>query len=409
MVAVLVVTRDPAVELVAEAFQAEGISAELIPDYFHVGRFLQALGFAGGGEVVAILDELAPEVAYPVYKLLHTDREIPTLMLVGENTEQQLARDPHRPRSDEFVAKPARVEELVLRVKALAVRAGYELPRQPFGEIKNDARPPVLRRGALVVVFSVKGGAGKTTVAVNLAVGLRQLLGLKTLLVDTDLWFGDTAVLLNIHTEKSISNAFSEEEDLDLLTIERAIVRHSSGISVLPRPPHLAMAEQLSPAGVVKGIRSCQAVFDFVVVDTHSALDELNLQLLEAADRILILCTPEMSATHNTSRLIEVAHAIGVDDKFSFILNRANSGMSAGLLEKGLGISFWGMIPSAGRPVVEAANLGIPLIVHDMDAAEEITRQLARLVCLVAGQPVPEDLAKKIGAKRRAPSAAARP
>lgn len=282
-VAILVASRDPLVQGLGAALQAQGIRAETFGDYAGAMACLEtwspvAPSAQAKTNLVAVIDcDLPVDVAFDVYSLLRTPGDVPKLILVGPGTPRDVLVGPNRPSLDEYVAKPVGVEELVLRVKALMLRAGYRLPEPGRAEGQEQAKGVGLRWGCAAIVCSAKGGAGKTLVSLNLAVGLRHLFQLNTLLVDADLCFGDIAVLLNISSDKSIFSACAGEE-VDLHALRSSVVVHSSGLSVLLRPPDLPMAERLDPALVVKAVQNCQAVFDFVVVDTHSALDELNLQ-----------------------------------------------------------------------------------------------------------------------------------
>src|SRR5581483_6100885 len=211
----------------------------------------------------------------------------------------------------------------------------------------------------------------------------------KTLLVDADLWFGDVGVLLNLASRKSVFD-ISAEEDTNLGVLQQVLVQHSSGTHLLLRPPDLSTAEKIRSDIVVSAISSYRALFDYVIVDTHPTLDELNLQILDVADRIIMITTPEISAVHHTSRFLEVSGALGISNKLSLVLNRANSGIRLAALEEQLGMAIAGTVVSAGRAVVEAANHGVSLFDHDPGEEAEVTRDMARIVELVAGHPRPE-------------------
>jgi pilus assembly protein CpaE len=324
-------------------------------------------------------------VAFQIYKLLHSTHQVPTLTLVDAERFQQFVLDPHRPPADEYAVKPVGVGELCLRVKAMVLRAGYELPAEPFSD-SGAGRRDGIHHGSITVVFSPKGGIGKSTVAVNVAVALSKFFNQKTLLVDADLWFGDVGVLLNFSSRRSIFDIASEDEP-SLSVLEQALVQHSSGVHLLLRPPDLSTAENIRAEGVVRAIASYRALFDHVIVDTHSALDEMNLQVLDAADRILLITTPEISAVHHTSRFLEISSALGLSSRITLVLNRSNSGIRLAALEEQLGLPIAGTIVSNGKVVVEAANHGVSLFDRDPSEEEEVTRNLIRVAELVAGHP----------------------
>jgi len=389
---VLLISQDRSFEEYATALRSEKINCQVAGSYAEVVSFLERL--TSGGDIeevtqcIAVVDgDIPQDMAFQVFKLLHSAHAVPTLTLVAPERYQQFALDSHRPPLDEYAAKPVGVGELILRVKAMMIRSGYEIPDGSLGYVVG--RSEGIHHGTIIVLFSPKGGVGKSTIAVNLAVGLSRFYDYKTLLVDADLWFGDVGVLLNLASRKSVFD-ISAEEDTNLGVLQQVLVQHSSGTHLLLRPPDLSTAEKIRSDIVVSAISSYRALFDYVIVDTHPTLDELNLQILDVADRIIMITTPEISAVHHTSRFLEVSGALGISNKLSLVLNRANSGIRLAALEEQLGMPIAGTVVSAGRAVVEAANHGVSLFDQDPNEEAEVTRDLARLVELVAGQPRPE-------------------
>jgi len=126
-----------------------------------------------------------------------------------------------------------------------------------------------------------------------------------------------------------------------------------------------------------------------VIVDCAASLDELNLDLLEAATRVLLVVTPEMGALHNTARFLGLAERLGHSEKLTLVLNRSNSGISVEDLQRTLGIPVACGVVSAGRMMLEAVNEGTTLFAMDPTRRERITQDLAAVVELVAGREQP--------------------
>jgi pilus assembly protein CpaE len=279
---------------------------------------------------------------------------------------------------------------LALRVKALILTAGLSLP-SPAAAAPVHQGPlelPEDVRGQLTAVFSVKGGSGKSTIAANLAAGLASLYSFQTLLVDANLWFGDLGVLLNLTSTRSSFDICSGD-DPDLFGLPKAVVPHPSGTSVLLRPPDPLSIEKMKLRTFVDAIERYRSLYEHVIVDCAAALDELNLDLLENATRILLVVTPEMGALHNTARFLGLADRLGHREKISLVLNRANSGISAEDLQRTLGISVACGVVSAGRMMLDAVNEGTTLFARDPTRRERITQDLASIVELVAGRAQP--------------------
>jgi pilus assembly protein CpaE len=257
-----------------------------------------------------------------------------------------------------------------------AVAAGVGVGREP------------VRKGMLVVIASAKGGVGKSVIAAHLAVGLARFYLRETVLVDANLRFGDQAVLLNLKTPRCL------EHLAQLTTVDAAVARdlltpHGSGLRVLVRPHDLVAAETVDPGIVVALVRAYQAISDYVVVDAPTGLEELSLQLCEAADKILVVATPEMTTAAQTIRFLEMAGILGHAQKTSVVLNRANAGIDQRAMTASLGIPVTNSVVSAGQVVLHATNDGVALYDRDPAARQQITKDLRQLVATVAGEPLP--------------------
>jgi pilus assembly protein CpaE len=381
---VLLIAAEGIFDGLRDALASEGLESQTIASARGVGNAIEE-----NPRCVAVLDADMPQAgAFEVYKLLREHESIPVLMLVPAESYRTFLLDPLRGANEECVAKPVENDELVLRVKALMFRAGF----RPTAAVASDTDQHGRTReapGKLITVFHAKCGVGASTVASNLAVGLARLHEYRVLLVDADLWFGDLAVLMNAPAKQSLFDTLVSG-DFEPADLRRALVHHDSGVYLLLRPDDPSVAERLDPGLVTRAIASCRATFDFVIVDTPPTLGEMTLQILDVAQQILLVTTPELAAVHNSARFLRIADAIGYASKISIVLNRANSGIPTELLEEHLALSARVTLPSAGRLVVDAANRGVPLMaVSELDGNDEMMRGLLELIELVAPTPPP--------------------
>jgi pilus assembly protein CpaE len=384
---VLIVSRDPDITQVSSTLQTEGITSRSVSSIHE----LQSAFGAAKGLCVAVLDgDLVKQADFPVVDVLERLRGQPLLVLLATDGDAYTQADPERTAIEEYVRKPIVTSVLALRIKALILAAGLTLPsptpvqHQVNGLLDLTEGP----RGQLTVVFSAKGGSGKSTIAANLAAGLASLYSFQTLLVDASLWFGDLGVLLNLTSSRSSFDVCGRG-DPDLFALPKAVVAHASGASVLLRPPDPLSVEKINPRNFVDAVERYRSLYEHVIVDTAAALDELNLDLLESATRILLVVTPEMGAIHNTARFLALAERLGHTKKISLVLNRSNSGISAEDLQRTLGIGVACGVVSAGRMMLDAVNEGTTLFARDPSRRERITQDLTAIVELVAGREQP--------------------
>ena len=239
-------------------------------------------------------------------------------------------------------------------------------------------------RSKLIVVYAPKGGVGKTTIAFNLAVALGQA-GTRTALVDGSLQFGDLRSLLRVPADApSILDLPTDR--IGETDLQDVLWRDPSGIDILLAPPRVEMAEMVSVRDVEKSLSLLRRLYGAVVVDMPSALGDIPLALLDAADAILEIVTYDSTTIRNTLAVAEAFRAIGYPpSKVQYIVNRADStgGIAAEDLARALGRVPEHTIVSDGKLVVQANNEGLPFVLANPDAP--ISRDIAKLAADVMG------------------------
>ena len=138
--------------------------------------------------------------------------------------------------------------------------------------------------GRVIAVFSPKGGVGKTTIAVNLALALTDKGNRQVCLVDFDLAFGDVAITLQLFPTHTIEHAIGSENNVDVALLESLLARYQDSLKVLPAPSHPDVRERISPTLIQQTLTTLRTMFDYVVVDTAPAFDEQTLTVLEETD-----------------------------------------------------------------------------------------------------------------------------
>lgn len=169
-------------------------------------------------------------------------------------------------------------------------------------------------------VFSTKGGTGKTTVAVNLAVAL-QKTGKRVALVDLDLQFGDVGVFLNIPGCDTISDLASEQ-NLSPSVVNSYLYRHETGLRVLCAPVSPELAELVKTEHIDRVLTVLRAEFDYVICDLAPALDDITLFALDRSDTVYFITNPEIPTLKNTRTCMNVLQVLNLAGKIRFVLNR---------------------------------------------------------------------------------------
>ncbi len=291
----------------------------------------------------------------------------------------------------EFLVKPFSSDELTASIRQVSSREREKQSR--FGVPSPTGAGPTKGTshdtdGLVVAVFSPKGGVGRTTVAVNLAVAAATELGKKVVVMDGSFQFGDVGVLLNLNPKsKSIADLIPELEAGELDSIDTFVIDHTSGVRVLLAPPSPEMAEMITPAGVKKVVETLRRSHDLVVVDCTAFFNDTTLAILDAADVILTMLSLEITSIKNIRLFLEVAEQLGYESgKVRLVLNRADStlGIRVADVEHSIGRKVDETIVSDGRSVVYALNRGIPFFISNREA--QVSQDILRLARSVVGE-----------------------
>lgn len=177
-------------------------------------------------------------------------------------------------------------------------------------------------RDQIVVIYSPKGGVGKSTYAVNLAFSLATCANLnaRVILVDMDVSFGNVASILGLPHKANLLNWIRGDFKENLADL--VYVHQESGLHVLMSPPNPVDAGDINYAVVDKMLSILSKRYDFVVVDTNPALRALHKACFEWADTIVLVSTPQKPALRDVKSMENVFKAMQIPlDKVRLVIN----------------------------------------------------------------------------------------
>lgn len=242
--------------------------------------------------------------------------------------------------------------------------------------------------GRVITVFSPKGGVGKTTMAVNLALALTERGARRVCLVDLDLAFGDVAITMQLFPTHSIEHAIGSEETLDAAQLDTLLTRHADSMMVLAAPAHPDVRERVSPALVGKVLRTLREGFDFVVVDTAPSFDEQVLTALDETDECVIVATLDVPTLKNVKVALETLDMLDIARGHRhLLLNRADDavGITPDKVEGILGMPVAASV-SSSVDVAAATNSGNPIVVAT--PGHQTSQAVRALASEIAGVPL---------------------
>jgi len=375
---------------------------------------------ASGPEAVEMAASVKPDVVLMDINMPGMDgitateklaAEVPTaaVIMMSVQGEADYLRRSMLAGAREFLVKPFSSDELTASIRQVWTREKDKQSRYaPVVAPAETTRSAGGDPASVVAVFSPKGGVGRTTIAVNLAVAAAQD-GKRVALVDSSFQFGDVGVLLNLNPRnKSMADLAGElqaGEQYD--SLDSFLVAHSSGVRVLLAPPTPEQAELVNPAAVKQVLQALRDENDLVVVDCPSNFNETTLAVLDEADLILTLLTLEITSVKNMRLFLEVCEQLGYGpEKIRLVLNRADStlGIRVADVEHSIGRKVDHTIVSDGRSVVYALNRGVPFFLSNREA--QVSQDIERLAKAVTGPPpttaaARPDKAAKVAAKNK--------
>ena len=206
-------------------------------------------------------------------------------------------------------------------------------------------------RGKIILVFSSKGGCGKTTVSTNLAAALAgQGDGSSVCLVDFDLETGDVAIALQMDPTRTISDALGMQGGLDERAMSSLVVPYKANMDCLLAPTKPSDAEFVSAALAGEILRVLSEMYDYVVIDSPPAFTDVVLKSFDMADSYILLTSLDMPALKNLKVTLDTLDNLGFPrTKWQVVLNRGGSrvGLSAGDIERTVGVPISVEIPSS--------------------------------------------------------------
>lgn len=344
-----------------------------------------------GAEAVTIAGQARPDVAIvsleePVIRPLRAIEGLllsyPNLPIIVASSlgDRDHMRKAMQAGARDYLIKPLRPQELR---EAVVKLYGSEVRRQTAldGEAKRV-------QGDVLAVFAVKGGIGKTSLAVNLAAALAQQTRQRVGLLDLDLQLGDVAVAMGIVPQNTIADVAATASRLEPSLLHGLTWSDPSGVHVLPAPLRPEEGDQISLDEVQRILTVMAQTYDYVVVDMPPVISDGTSAILDQATLILLLTTQDMLTLRRTKVALQMMKGWGYSqDKVKLVLNHAYSanGLAGGDVQAALDYPLYWSVPNDAA-VASSLKLGRPLVISQPSA--RAARSIADLARQIAGAEV---------------------
>ncbi len=344
---------------------------------------------------VESLGNLAPDVclvdfdkdrhaAAVVAERIHSGLPETAVFAVSSQTHPEAILEAMRSGCGEYLVKPLEREQLV---KAIA----------RIGSRRKDKEKQDLGRAQVLAFMGSKGGCGTTTMATQLGALLSSSFSRNSLLLDLHPDFGDAALYLKLtkgrfHFFELLENA----DRLDSDFLQSFVMRHSSGLDLIPAPEGSVASREALPGGALAHtLNFLRARYEFILVDLPPALNEENLAVIRDCDQLYLVTVAEVSAIRNVVRQLEYFASKDIPrEKVRVVLNRHHKRnvVSDAQIEKVLEQKIFWRVPNQYPQVVKTIHEGDPVA---QLSSSEVTQNLREWAESIGKRPGTEGKKKE--------------
>ena len=298
------------------------------------------------------------------------------VFLTSARAEPEILMHAMRAGAKEFFVQPLKVDEVRVTLERYASKG-----------VSNR------HNGQVIYLVGSKGGVGTTTVAVNLAAGLRAISAENAVaVIDMNMLFGEVPLFLDVDPAFNWGEVAKNITRLDATYLMSVLTRHSSGIYVLPSPSQLDRIHAATPETVERLLRVMREEFDYIIVDGGQSIDEISLKIMELSNTVLVVGILSLPCLINVRRLLENFKRLGFprDEQVRVVVNRfqKHAGITLKEAVEGIGRPIAWTIPNDFAATMSGINQG--KLLQEVAPRAEVTKNL-------------QDLARSLADKGAAP------
>jgi pilus assembly protein CpaE len=316
----------------------------------------------------------SPDKALSLVARLSSESPQCSVLVISSSTDGNLILRAMRSGAKEFLAQPVRLEDLIGALDRIGA--------QRFGRGESKSRAC-----SVIAVAGATGGAGCTSVAVNLGCALARNEQNAVALVDLDLALGDADVFLDAIPDYTLWDVAQNIDRLDFALLKRSLTKHSSGLFLLPRPIQMDDSALITPEDLTRVIGLLKATFTHLLLDLSKGYNAIDRLVLQSADQVLLVTQLDLPCLRNVVRLMSMfVEMEGVLSKVKIIVNRfglENGRISLKKAQDTIGREIFWKLPNDYRTMVDVRNNGVPLLEQAPKA--KITQSFVGLADAIAG------------------------
>jgi pilus assembly protein CpaE len=320
------------------------VAATVAAEYHGADTALEGLRADKMETKLFIVDFESPQDATGVRRLVETHRGSPILALVHVAEHPENLLEANRAGATQLVPLPLKSNDLHEALTCLALQ---------YRPSTKDCR--------IIAFTGSASGCGATTLATNAAYEMAVQYDQHTVLIELAQQMGILATNLDIQPGCTLSDLLADPEQMDAHLVQKSLVRVADNFDILAGSHGVGAPNAIPLAGVLRVLDYVKSLAQCVVLDVPCTYDELQFETLGSASHI-VLVGEQSIASIRTIKLILDALRPGPNQlAFHVVMNRYDpkmEGLTAGKLEKALGLSNIRLVPDDRPGVLAAANEG---------------------------------------------------
>ena len=238
----------------------------------------------------------------------------------------------------------------------------------------------------VLTVVSPKGGNGKTTIAVNLAIALNRHA--PTVLVDLDVHFGDVEYALRLHPVHRLDKVMEKYQENPSTDLEVLLAQHPSGLSVLCSPNSPLIADGINVDQCFEVIDQLRTMSRPMVIDTAAGISEFTIGAIERSTHTILVSGTDVASVQAGRKLLDTLSQFAMNtDGIRLVINRSTSrtGLTVEDVEAVLGMKAVFEVPEHAS-IASSTNDGSPIT--ESSISSPISQLFIDFVNQIMGVPV---------------------
>lgn len=352
---VIIMDRDETSRVILKDYLSEIESVQLAAEFV---EYDMAFDYAAKNECIAVIDISDNELkAIEVISELNKVNKSAKIVAISNKTSTETIIKTMRAGAKEFITKPITKTQFSDTVRELS-----NSPQTNSGD--NSCK--------IISTFSNKGGIGKTSIAVNLAVEIAEMTKEKTALLDLNLQLGDVSTFLDLTPSFDVCYVVNNLANIDDTNITNALTRYkNTSLYVIADPINIEQSKEITAEQIKALIFELKKTFSYIIIDVGTNIDAKTTTALDMSDVILLTAIVNLPAVRNIQRCMNLFKKLNYpQEKIKLVLNRymENEEIKTSDIEEAVhGKVFW-KIPNNYLTMMSAINKGVPVSAVSPDA-----------------------------------------